>query len=114
MMKYFGELANDLGLERSETPVGEACGWCEEAIAPGDSGLMIVHLGAEGPDNHRPLHRNCYLRWIAGSVAHQRRVCSCYGGTGVTYEDDPQLTKRQAADVAAAEFYSTHMISKVL
>lgn len=43
------------------------------------------------------MHYECSIRSIAGSVAHQRGLCSCYGGTG---EDDSSLTVRQNARLA--------------
>ena len=38
--------------------------------------------------------------WL-GSVAHQEKRCSCFGGTA---SDDPILTRRQAAEAAADIF----------
>jgi hypothetical protein len=89
-------------------PVGQSCLWCEEAIDEGDSGVMIPVVDSlERMEGHwGAYHRECYLRSIVGSVAHQRRRCSCYGGDG---EDDPSLTKREAAHAAAEEFDQTRM-----
>jgi hypothetical protein len=42
-------------------------------------------------------HRECLFRCVAGSAAHLRRQCACYGGTG---EDPPGLTLREAARLA--------------
>jgi hypothetical protein len=46
-------------------------------------------------------HRECAVRQIAGSAAHQLGECSCYGGTR---EDPPQMTLRQAAQLAYDTF----------
>jgi len=47
----------------------------------------------------RPLHWECGLRIVVGSVGHLQRRCSCYGGS----DEDPEgMTKRQAAQAAAA------------
>lgn len=78
---------------QTATPVGTPCFYCEEPVADGDQGLIIpcgmVPL---------PIHLDCHLRQIIGSVGHQRKRCSCYGGTE---EDPPGMTKRQAAEAAA-------------
>ena len=84
-------------IPRVDTPVGEDCLYCWEPIQEGDSGEMIpvYEVGL------RPIHRECLLRLALGSVGHQQRRCSCYGGEE---EDPPGLTKRQAA-LAACEFF---------
>lgn len=43
------------------------------------------------------MHYECDARAVLGSVAHQKGECSCYGRAG---EDDPNLTRRQAAFAA--------------
>lgn len=63
------------------------CAWCTEPIDP-------------DADNPLPcMHRDCMVRALAGSSAHQLRQCACYGGTG---GDPVDLTRRQAATQAAA------------
>jgi hypothetical protein len=75
------------------------CAWCGEVILEGEA-TAIKLVGCD----HR-FHRECMLRSIVGSVAHQTRRCSCYGGT----EDDPPgLTKREAARKAFELFTLTH------
>ncbi len=74
------------------TPVGENCLHCEEPIKEGDEGEIMPP---------RPVHRECLLRMVIGSVGHQQGRCSCYGGNE---EDPPGMTKRQAA-IAAAELF---------
>lgn len=82
----FLEVLRDTGASNAPLPV---CVWCDERIAPGD---------AREPG---PMHYECQLRSILGSVGHQLKQCSCYGGTR---EDPPNMTRRQAA-VAAALFH---------
>lgn len=86
--------------ERVDVPVGQPCGWCAEPLRPGDEGLLIPHLSGDrcGPV---PYHAECNLRQVLGSVAHQGRRCSCFGGA---FEDDPALSKREAARAAIREF----------
>ena len=62
------------------------CIHCTEPILPGER---------RHPED--PVHVECIARMVLGSVAHQKRECSCYGGTG---EDDPLLSKRENARLA--------------
>ncbi len=89
------------------TPVGEPCAWCGEPITANDRGVLIWRLEIKkvvtyrslhaSPGGHRPWHVECNFRAIAGSVGHQKRRCSCFGGE----EDDPPgLSKREAARAA--------------
>jgi hypothetical protein len=93
MMRWFGLLpfaACCDDLPRAPIPIGAACAWCEERIAINDHGL-ILSGGVE------PLHHECFIRQVVGSVAHQQRRCSCYGGHD---EDPPDLSRRDAARLA--------------
>src|SRR6267154_2163778 len=82
-------------IETCPVPVGETCIWCNEQFIEGDKGF--VDAGGT------PQHRECWFRSIFGSVGHQKRTCSCFGGS----EDDPPgMSKRQAA-IAACEFNET-------
>jgi hypothetical protein len=81
---------------RVETPVGEACCHCHEPIEAGDDGWLY----ANGP----AAHRECYIRAIVGSVAHQQKRCSCFGGTA---DHDEGITRRQDAR-AALEYWEAH------
>jgi hypothetical protein len=78
-----------------ETPVGAACYHCSEPIQKGDTGIAY----ANGP----VAHKNCFLRGIIGSVAHQQRRCSCFV-SGSTEGDPSGMTPRQAADAAVKEW----------
>lgn len=84
---------------QTATPVGAECCHCDEPIAKGDDGWIY----ANGP----VAHRECYLRQIVGSVAHQQRLCSCFGGVGC---DEEGLTKRQAAK-AALDYWELHGVA---
>ena len=68
--------------------VGLICSHCDEPIASGDwvqRGMNFI------------MHAECGCRMIVGSVAHQMKQCTCYGGA---WEDDPDLSKRENARLA--------------
>lgn len=69
----FAPMCDDL--DRVPVPIGEPCAWCGELVGSGDQGF---YLG--GCD--QPTHQECFIRQVVGSVAHQQRRCSCYGGVG--------------------------------
>jgi hypothetical protein len=75
------------------------CLWCEEPVTPGERAEETVVIRGDGSSATRWRHWECAARAALGSVAHQERRCSCFGGSG---EDDPALTRRQAA-LAALE-----------
>lgn len=88
-MKYFGpECSMKDGEILVQTPIGVPCIRCDEPIKALDMGV-VTNLG--------PLHYECQMRMIVGSVGHQLKQCSCYGGT---LEDPPELTKRESAIAA--------------
>lgn len=96
-MKYFGDPKFRKDHETQiDTPVGIACIHCEEPIVEGDTGTI--------DGSGHVLHYECVLRLVCGSVAHQLQLCMCCGGT---QNDDPALTKRQAACAAAALWHAT-------
>jgi hypothetical protein len=70
----------------------ERCLHCNEPILAGERVMPIN-------DGQDLLHRECMIRMVMGSVAHQEERCSCFGGTG---EDDPDLSIRENAKAAAA------------
>jgi hypothetical protein len=97
MNLYFGPDWKDepyLG-ERTSTPANRICFYCDEPIAPTDSGVIY-------PDGDC-CHKNCHLRGVIGSLAHVEHRCACYVPQS-DEEDPPGLTKRQAAN-AAVEAY---------
>jgi len=85
---------------RIETPIDARCLFCDEAIGPQDFGLMMPLIGPDSV-SRAYYHRECHLRRIVGSVGHQTKQCSCYGGA---LDDPPGMTKRQGA-LAAVELY---------
>lgn len=86
-VKFFG--AAHPRLEKADTPVGSNCHHCEEAIVDGDRGYI--------DSSSNPFHEECFMRLLFGSVGHQQKRCSCFGGT----EEDPAgMTIRQAAKAA--------------
>jgi hypothetical protein len=75
--------------------MGALCAHCNEPIAANDAGFLM------SPPVAVAFHRACFLRSVVGSVAHQMRLCSCFV-PGSTCSDDPNLTRRQAAEAAMA------------
>jgi len=75
-------------------PVGTPCAWCEERFRLDDSGLGI--------DGDAPLfyHVECFTRMIVGSVGHQLRLCTCFGGSD---DCEPSTMTRHEWAHAAAE-----------
>lgn len=87
-----------LDTTHAATPVGDACVWCEEPVAAGESGYLVPYIG-DGPVRLVAYHVECLLRCTLGSVAHLEHRCSCYV-PGAVCGDPPELTKRQAAQAA--------------
>lgn len=52
----------------------------------------------------RPTHRECGIRLVVGSVAHQMKRCSCFV-PGSEEDDPPHLSLRQGA-AAAVNLYN--------
>ena len=75
-------------------PVGRPCILCDELIVASDAGT-VNRAGQIS-------HYECSLRAVVGSVGHQLKRCSCYGGD----QEDPEgMTRRQAA-VAASRVHA--------
>lgn len=87
---------------RAETPIGEPCVWCEEAIGPEENGFLVLVVGADGMSTERPFHPECHVRMQVGGVNHQAGRCECFGG-GMP-ADPPELSAREGAEIAA-DFY---------
>lgn len=60
------------------TPIGQPCYWCGELVAAGDRGFLRPTVKAEKA-SLEPIHRECDLRSVVGSMAHQEGRCSCQG-----------------------------------
>lgn len=72
------------------------CAYCEEEIKPGEEAPHV--FGDQ-------FHKECLFRMTAGSLGHQKKLCTCYGGK----EGDPAgLTKRQAAQAALTYWQEQH------
>lgn len=78
------------------------CIYCDEPILDGEASVPDLHIGARGEVARGQLHRECAIRSIAGSVGHQSRTCSCFGGQG--NGDNETKTVRENAKLAAALF----------
>jgi hypothetical protein len=65
------------------------CEYCNEEIRTGESSV---------PEN---FHRECIVRIVLGSAAHQLGECSCFGGDRA---DPPGFSAREAAQLAYATF----------
>jgi hypothetical protein len=79
-------------------PVGRACTYCEEDILLDEDGFV----DGEGS----PFHRECWLRLLVGSVAHQRGLCGCYQHESVAMSEESEgfLSRREAAKLAVAYY----------
>ena len=75
------------------------CTWCGESMLIGEQHTAF----------QEPMHVECGIRAVCGSVAHIEGRCSCYRG-GSAEGDDPALTRRQNASAAAAAFWRTREI----
>jgi hypothetical protein len=94
MMRWFGAAPFSplcVDVPHVPTPVGAVCIYCEEPIAAGERGYFYSGTPPQ------PVHYECFVRQIVGSVAHQQQRCSCYGGHD---EDPPGLSRRDAARLA--------------
>lgn len=119
-MQYFGEpypsaetaapIYEDS--EQVPTPVGATCYHCKERVAEGERGFfqftlppappggMLLVAGLVPDFMRMPIHHECFMRGVTGSVGHQRGTCSCHGGSE---EDPPGMTRREAARAAVLE-----------
>jgi hypothetical protein len=78
--------------------VANACMFCGQAVTGNDEQAPFPILDFRTGEAV-PLHSECGLRLVVGSVGHIHRKCSCFV-TGSTYTDPPGLTARQAARAA--------------
>ena len=83
-MKWFGRQWGASICEEENhipIPVGETCGRCGELIEVYDRGMLVptVKIGEDGSTDE-PMHLECFMRPIIGSVGHQEKKCSCFGG----------------------------------
>lgn len=101
-MLYFGKFYLGEHWDDNPTiaPPPMACFRCGEWIELTDSGVVQSLVSMEGPACIA-YHHECHARMVLGSLGHQQRRCSCYGGTE---EDPPEMTVREAAKAALAFF----------
>jgi hypothetical protein len=78
------------------------CRWCDEPVS-----LHELRYLAVITETGQVTHYECVVRSAAGSVGHQKKLCSCYGGKE---EDPPGMTRREAAKAAAELFHSARPI----
>lgn len=95
--------------EHVDTPIGQACAHCDEAIVEGDEGVLIPYVNEatapliDGrPSWALPYHYACHFRRIVGGINHQLGRCICCGGD--LPPDPPELTLRKAAEGAVWMF----------
>ena len=88
----------ELDTPLAATPVGRACGRCNETIVEGDDGLIVPLLGGDAAHADVPYHYECHLRGIVGGLNHQLGRCTCCGGTEPP--DPPNMSRREAARLA--------------
>jgi len=79
---------------QAETPVGQECMHCKERIETKDDGFY--------DSGNAVFHRACFHRVIIGSVLHQQRKCSCFGGSVEEDSATKGMTVRQEAEAAMA------------
>jgi hypothetical protein len=108
---------------RIDTPVGEMCVECDEAVVAGDRGYRMASvavsiLDSEVVDAEAELvivHAECLLRSMLGGPAHQQELCSCYRGDDGVEDPDLGMSPRDAAravwdavmDAAAGQWTAT-------
>jgi hypothetical protein len=56
------------------------CAYCDEPVDDDATSAIETMDGVFGNGEMRQVHRECLVRMIAGSAAHQLGECSCYGG----------------------------------
>jgi len=85
-MKWFGQpypsrenpAAMYEDAEEIPTPPGAVCERCGGAVGADERGLVGAYFNMPEAVHHY----ECFLRPIIGSVAHQRRECSCFREDG--------------------------------
>ncbi len=83
-MQWFGRRYDAPAWEEMEqcpTPFGMHCSHCQEKILDGDAGVLMGHWHAVGM-TYEPVHIECFMRSMMGSVEHLEGRCSCARGRG--------------------------------
>jgi hypothetical protein len=103
VIRFFGQawdspIFDDGAGEQVPTPVGDQCLYCHESIMDGDRGFIRPVATVDNTGNPHaalsPIHVECDLRSVLGSVAHLERRCFC---VGVDNEIDYPGTVREEA-----------------
>lgn len=86
--------------------ISKLCWYCGEVIDPEAADPFSLFTSPKHVQigSGETLHKECFLRVVIGSVGHQKRNCSCYGGT----EEDPPGASLHEAALAAAQFFVDH------
>lgn len=108
---YFGEPWDVPAVDDAiagPTPVGERCVYCPDLIEEGDQGFLLP-TARVGPDEKliatvEPIHRECMVRSIIGSVPHLEGRCRCRGAT----EDEPDNESWRDQGRATTEWLRRH------
>lgn len=99
MTPYFGPEFRRKDTEvQIDTPVGVLCGHCDEPVMDGDTGTMVMHIGVDRAEV-KPVHYECSMRSVIGSVGHVEGTCSC--NVPWSNESDPPGMNRREAALAA-------------
>lgn len=89
-------------------PVGAICLWCDEPIEEGDDGFYMPALTSAHGWILTAQHRECEMRAVIGSLAHQRKECHCFTGDYTADERYiAELGRRGEAKAAMEEFLET-------
>jgi hypothetical protein len=112
-MKWFGKAygaAYEYDSPRVDTPVGEHCAWCDEAMAEIDTGVIMFFIETDVSVAPRqvPYHYECHMRRLIGGVNHQLHLCFCPGCAGVLPPDPTSMTRREAASAAVDHWHKAH------
>lgn len=75
------------------------CGHCEEIVAAGE----------QSPYMREPIHMECSIRLMVGSVAHQQGMCGCFKPIGQRMIE-PDLPRRELARQAYMYYQETHAV----
>jgi hypothetical protein len=97
-MRWFGPApfaAACLDTERDIAPFAY-CMHCDEPFADDDCGFIL---------DGGPIHQECMIRMIAGSVLHQMKLCSCFGGP---YTDRVEGRSKRDDARAAMRYLDKH------
>lgn len=87
-----------------EAVITGTCGWCYEEVTVEDNAVETAALLESGP-GMLPMHLECHIRMMLGSVAHLEGRCTCRSGS--EREDDAYGSVRQEAQ-ATLEWLISH------